>query len=158
MNFGGRIASYWARMDAFEEGDVALQRAQAAGKVASASRSLWATIRSADRLTDRHATQDSFEILHDHFADNDFHNIKPQLEKDDFGETYIGLGLTYLDLALKRQGLASKFRLGQLVRAEQIMVDAADVAAIQFERCLEATGNLPAPGVTSGEMHPWLQE
>jgi outer membrane receptor protein involved in Fe transport len=156
QNFGGQTSRYWERMRTFELGGAQLQRAQAAAKVASSARSLWATIRSIDRPDDRSATADSLIIIENHFGESDFHEAKRQVHKDDFWETSMGLGLTYLEDHVRRNGFARKFRLGQLVRAEQIMLDASDVAALQFEAVLASVDELPKPGVPSGEIEPWF--
>lgn len=158
QNIGGQTAMYWNRMQLFEEGGAELQKAQAAAKMASATKSLWATLRSLERFSDEAANIDGLWIMSEHFTETDFYNIKPQLEKDDFWETSIGLGLTHLEVHIKRHGFAEKFRLSQLVRAEQIMLDSADVAALQFEQTLQATGNLPKPGISSGNIEIWLPE
>jgi len=156
--FAGRAASYWYRLGVFRDQGAELQAAQAAGKTVSSLRSLWSTIRSIDRMTDIASVQESIVVIGNHFDDTDYHDAKTFIDKDDFWETPIGLGSTYLERHIRNRGLARKFRLGQLVRAEQIMVDAADVAALQFEETLQAVGNLPAPGQPSGSLELWFPE
>lgn len=156
--FGGQAALYWSRMRMFDRGEAVAQRTQAAAKMANATRSLWSTLRAFDWSSDKHSTNDSLMIIRAHLGEHDFHNGKQLEERDDFWETPIGLGLTYLEHHIKRHGFAQKFRLSQLIRAEQIMTDASEVAALQFERCLEAHGAVPKPGLSSGNIELWLPE
>lgn len=64
-------------------------------------------------------------------------------------------GLGYLAEKVKAHGFDRKFRLGYLLRAQSIMEDASDVAALQFARTLDAVGDLPRPGLSSGNIEPW---
>jgi len=155
-SFGGQAAMYWSRMRAFDQGDAVAQRAQAAAKMANTTRSLWSAIRSFDRSSERHAAQDALWVIKNHLEVEGFRAAKTIEHKEDFWETPIGLGLTYLELHIKRHGFAQKFRLGQLMRAEQIMLDAADVAALQFEHCLDVHGAVPRPGLSSGNIELWV--
>lgn len=69
--------------------------------------------------------------------------------------TAIGLGLAWLDGSIITNGFDRKFRLGQLVRAEQIMFDAVAVMGLQFEITLNIAGILPRPGLSSGNIKLW---
>lgn len=156
-SFGGQAASYWYRLRSFDaEPDAEMQRAQMAAKLVNTTRSLWAAIRSLDRRRETHAASDAAWLIDQHFEVHDYHEAKQFAERADFWETPIGLGLTYLEVDISEHGLAPKFRLGQLVRVEQVMTDAASFAVLQFERCLEVTDALPRPGLSSGNVEPWL--
>jgi hypothetical protein len=154
--FAGQAATYWARMQAFRTGGAEIQAAQAAAKMASSLRSLWSTLRSMDRVRDTASVKDAIWLVDDHFQNSDYHEAKLFIDKPDFWETPIGLGASYLERHIRNHGLAKKFRLGQLIRAEQIMLDAADVAALQFDRTLEIEGNIPAPAQPSGYTELWI--
>lgn len=156
-SFGGQGASYWARMRSFDGApDAGLQRAQLAAKLASSTLSLWATFRSLDRRNDRVATRDGLLIASENFGLRDYHDAKSFESTADFWETPVGIGFTYLEAHIRQHKLAPKFRLSQLVRAEQIMTDAASLAVLKFEDCLNEAGSLPKPGLSSGNIEQWL--
>lgn len=155
QTFGGQAAMYWHRMRNFDTGGADLQRAQTAAKVASSMRMLWVSVRALDWSNDSIAPSNSLDLIGGHFNEADFRDAKQYNSRDDFWETPIGLGVTYLEGHIRKHGLAQKFRLAQLVRAEQIMFDASDVAAIEFERSLEVHGAVPRPGLSSGNVQLW---
>ncbi|MFO0971009.1 MAG: hypothetical protein U0520_01510 [Candidatus Saccharimonadales bacterium] len=157
-SFAGQAATYWRRMRTFEDGNAVLQRAQAAAKVASSMRMLWVSVRALDWAHDGIANKGSLDIIQHHLGEDGFRDAKQFIGKDDFWETPIGIGSSYLESYIRRHGLAQKFRLPELVRAEQLMVDAADVAAVTFEDALTVYGAVPKPGISSGNIELWLPD
>lgn len=153
-NFGGQAANYWGRMHEYDQ-NASLHRAQYAAKMANTARMLWATIRSFEWGDNKHAVALGAKLIQIHTDDGDYHQAKQYIDNPDFYDTPVGMGMGYLEDYINRYGVARKFRLGELVRAQQIMEDAGDVAALQFEWTLQATGELPKPGLPSGYIETW---
>ena len=125
-----------------------------AAKMANSTRMLWATLRAMEWKDNKPAALHSSLLMEESLASGHV-EAKRFIDAPDFYDTPVGLGLAWLDGSIIRNGLDRKFRLGQLVRAEQIMFDAVAVMALQFERTLEITGTLPRPGLSSGNIEPW---
>jgi len=157
-NFGGQIAMYFGRLRQYREGGASLQAAQSAAKFANCSVSLWATIRSLNRSSDLSARSNAYSLITENLSEKGTYNAKPIIEKYDFWQSGIGLGLIYLEENMKKHGFVTKFRLGQLMSAEDIMLQASEVAALQFESTLEQVGGLPKPGLSSGNVELWLPD
>lgn len=157
-NFGGQTAMYWSRLQLFRREAAHLQAAQAGAKMANASKNLWATIRAADWSDNLPAMNTGLLIIDDVLSEARPAAIKNVLDAEDFWDTDMGLNLTYLERDLRSHGVASKFRLGMLLKAESVIADAAQVAAHQFEQTLALTGNLPKPGISSGNIELWFPE
>lgn len=156
-NFAGQAQSYWDRMHNYDI-DASLHLAQYAGKTANAARMLWATIRSFEWEDNRFAVLHASGLIREQLeSSSDWRNAKAYKEEDDFYATPIGLGLGYLARQLREHDISDRrFRLGQLIRAEDIMYDAAGLMAVQFEETLSTTGTLPKPGLSSGNVEPWI--
>jgi hypothetical protein len=157
-SFGGVADMRWKRLQDARATAQPLRAAQDAGKLASSCCSLWATILAFDRRSDVQAHRTALEIAREHLEENGFAEAKRRIDHEDFGETPVGLGLTYLELYIRQRGLAQKFRLACLGRAEQIFADATSVMALQFQETLAQTDALPAPGQSSGNLGLWLPD
>ena len=116
---------------------------------------LWTTLRAFDFKDDQWAARHCATLV-GNSLEGGYADAKQIIDLPDFYETPIGLGFMWLDKSIRLNGVERKFRLGQLIRAEQIMLDAAQVMALQFERTLEVAGALPRPGLSSGNIEFWL--
>jgi len=153
----GDMSRYWGSLQQYPD-DAYMHRAQYAAKVANGGRMLWTTLRAFDWEHDTRAAEQSAELIKQHIATGAYRDAKRYIGKVDFYETPMGLGLAHLGALVERHGFEQRFRLAELNRAEDIMYDAADVMALQFEDTLEHTGSLPKPGLSSGNIEPWPRQ
>jgi hypothetical protein len=167
--FGGQAANYWnnrlqklVRASAeFKDPKDRLvllpQAAQYAGKTLTSLTALYSTLRTQNGDTYGGIPQLVINDVTAHLTPEVVKSGYRWLDTPDFDDTQAGMGTLWYATRVARHGIPAKNLgiLGDLIVVRDIYLDAASMAAAQFEECLIETGTLPVGGTSSGNVTLW---